>query len=110
MKGSKTGKPLYLFAWDKKPFVFAEGGLASFTSSGSLAFAYKSKDPYINDSEQYGSTYFMANDDGLYTIDLKDGTEQGKYEYMKGVRYGIKQDGKSLFLLGEKKVTKHTIQ
>jgi hypothetical protein len=110
MKESKTGKPVYLFAWDKKPYVFAEGGLTGFTSAGALAFAYKAKESSVNNSEQHGGNYFLANEDGLFTIDLKDGKELGKYEYMKGFRYGIKQEGQALFLLSEKKVIKHNME
>lgn len=109
MKDSKTGKPVYLFAHEQKPYVFSEGGLSAFSGTGSMAFAYKLKEPSIANSEQIDNTYFMANDDGLFVLDLKDGKERGKYEYLKGFRYGIKQEGKSLFLLGEKKVMKHNL-
>jgi hypothetical protein len=109
VKEAKTGKPLYLFAYDDKPVVFAEGGLTSYSKTGVLAYAFKLKDPSLNNSEQFNDTYFMANEDAVFVVDLQNGTSRGKYEYMKGFKYGIKQDGKSLFLLGEKKVLKHTI-
>jgi hypothetical protein len=109
MKETKTGKPVYLFAHEEKPYVFSEGGLSAFSGTGSVAFAYKLKEPYLGSSEQIGNTYFLANDDGLFVLDLKDGKERGKYEYMKGFRYGVKQEGESLFLLGEKKVMKHNL-
>jgi hypothetical protein len=109
VKEAKTGKPLSLFAYDGKPCVFAEGGLSSYSATGALSFAFKLKEPYVSSSELIGDTYFMANDDGVFALDLHTGNSRGKYEYMKGFRYGIKQDGKSLFLLGEKKVIKHTI-
>jgi hypothetical protein len=109
VKEAKTGKPVYLFAFENKPFVFAEGGLTSYSSTGAVSFAYKLKEPYTNSSERFENTYFMANDDGLFALDLQNGNMRGKYEYLKGYRYGIKQEGKSLFLLGEKKVMKHTI-
>ena len=109
MKETKTGKPVYLFAHEQNPYVFAEGGLSRFSNTGSLSFAYKLKEPFMANCEQIGNTYFLANDDGLFVLDMKDGKERGKYEYLKGFRYGIKQEGTSLFLLGEKKVMKHNL-
>ncbi|MEI9919769.1 MAG: PQQ-binding-like beta-propeller repeat protein [Bacteroidota bacterium] len=109
MKETKTGKPIYLFAHDQNPYVFSEGGLSGFSNTGTLSFAYKLKDTFIANSEQIGNSFFLSNDDGLFVLDLEDGRQRGSYKYLKGFRYGIKQEGKSLFLLGEKKVTKHNL-
>ena len=64
----------------------------------------------MDGSELCDNIYFLKNGDGLFAINLENGTETGKYEYMKGMKYGFKEEGKSLFLLGEKKVLKHTLK
>ncbi len=109
-KGTKTGKPFFIFDYNDKINLFCDNGMSSYSSTGALNYAYKLKDVDMDGSELFDNIYFLKNGDGLFAINLENGTETGKYEYMKGMKYGFKEEGKSLFLLGEKKVLKHTLK
>jgi len=109
-KDTKTGKPFFIFDYMDKLFMFSDNGLTAYSSAGALGFAYKLKDVNMDDSELFDDVYYLRNDDGLFGVNLNSGKEIGKYELMKGMKYGFKEEGKSLFLLGEKKVIKHTLK
>lgn len=108
-KPAKVGEPCFVFSNQNDICLFTENGIIAYTPDGKFKYAYKIKDLNIDGSVQYGNTYYLKNEDGLFAVDLNTGKETGKYEYMKDFKYGFKENGKSLFLLGEKKVLKYSL-
>jgi hypothetical protein len=109
LKDLKIGKPIYLFDANNSVNVVAEDGIVSYNNSGKTNFSLKMKNVSLDKSVLYSNTYFLANDDGITALDFDSGKSLGNYQYVKGLKYGIKENGATLFLVGDK-VSKYSIK
>ena len=108
-KANKIGEANYVFKNGSDLVLMGEKGFNVYQANGNLKYTLKSDEPDFGDSEQYGSTYFLKEKDGIRAIRLENGSVIGNYEYSKGFRYGIKADGKYFYLLSEKKVVSYSV-
>ncbi len=98
----KMGKPNFIETTNNKLLVFAENGLIATDASGAVQYSVVAKVLDANASEQYDNIYFLKSDANINAIDINTGKSIGTYKYAKGFRYGIKENGKTFMMTGEK--------
>jgi outer membrane protein assembly factor BamB len=109
-KDAKVGKAQYIFESGNRVMVLGEKGLAAFSSNGAMQYAYAAKDASMNDSDKYGDDlYYLGTDDEMIALDLPTGKEIGRFNYKKGLVYGIKNSGNSFMVYKDEKATKYKV-